>query len=134
MSDGGAEAAPFRAEFTLIRRAVWPLLLTFIFLGFADILTTLIAYSSAGGFVELNSFAAPFFRLGFTGFMLAEFAKCLPVFPLAYMISLRTDGGSTDLQVGLLKIAAFVVLLVADAYLAWVVFGNNIPGLISVLS
>ena len=105
----------------------------FIFLGFADVLTTLIAFSSGGGFVELNSFAAPFFRMGFTGFMLAEFAKCLPVFPLAYMVSLKTSGDSTDVQVGLLRLAAFVVLLVADIYLSWVVFGNNIPGLMGVL-
>lgn len=123
-----------RMDLTLISRLVWPLLFTFIILGFLDTFSTLIAYSVSRRFVELNSFASAFFRKGFAGFMLAEVTKYIPVPSLTYMASLRKIGGPTDYQVGLLKVTALVVLVVADVYLALILVVNNIPTLIGALA
>lgn len=117
------------ADFSVggIAKPIWLLLASFIILGFLDSVTTLVAYSVSGGFVELNSFASPFFRMGFQGFMLADVTKYLPVPPLIYMAALRTGNGAADDQVTLLKIAAFAVLLVADGYLTLILVANNVP-------
>jgi len=137
LSDSNPCAKPGKRSFVEsmdlgpINRIIWLLLAAFVVLGFLDALTTLIAYSHEG-FVELNSFAAAFFKLGLRGFLLGVVTKFLPVFPLTYMAALRPSGGPADVQVGLLKLAAFVVLIVGDINLSWIVLVNNIPHLIGV--
>jgi len=119
-------------DLKVVNKGAWPLLAAFVLLGFFDMLTTLIAYQALDGFVEFNAFAANLFKMGLFGFVLAEFTKCLPIFPLAYMVTLRRSGTHTDNQVGLLKLTAFIVLLVADIFLALIVVANNLPNLLGI--
>ncbi len=113
-----------------IQRLLWPLLVCFVMLGFGDMLTTLLAFSAARQFAELNLFASTLFGLGLPGFLVADLTKYLPVLPLLYIAGLQTDGSKLDFQVSLLKLTALVVLVVADAYLGWILLGNNLPNLV----
>lgn len=114
----------------LIQRLLWPLLGVFLLLSFSDTLTTPLAYASAGGFVELNPFAARMFQLGFWGFLFAYAAKYVPAVPLFYISAIRTQNGRYGFQVRLLKFTAMVVLLGGDVYLGSIVLGNNLPNLL----
>lgn len=100
----------------------------FILLNFADALTTLVAFKSGLGFVEFNPFAAYLFSRAFDGFMVAYLLKLVPAVPLLYMAFVSCKE-AYDVEVRLLRVAALVVLLVADAYLGLIVLGNNVPNL-----
>ena len=115
----------------LIQRLLWPLFAVFLLLAFADVLTTLIAFASGGGFVELNPFASRLFQLKLPGFILAYFMKYLAAIPLFYMISLKEQMGERGFEVRLLKFTALVVLVGADIYLGCIVLVNNLPSLLA---
>lgn len=121
-------AREFTARLSIgkVQRLLWVMLSVFVVLSLSDVMITLAAAMSGRGFVEFNPIGAGLFKMGFTGFMLAYVLKLVPVLPLLYMVSLRDDG----FQARLLKLAAFVVLLVVDAYLGAIVLGNNLPQLL----
>ena len=120
----------YSLDIALIQRLLWPLFAVFVILAFADVLTTLLAFSVGTGFVEYNPYASEFFRLGFAGFILAYIAKYVPAVPLLYMITLKDRTGRHDFEVRLLKFTALVVLVGADIYVGYIVLGNNIPALL----
>lgn len=117
----------------LIQRLLWPLFGLFVVLAFADITTTLLAFTGGSGFVELNPFASELFHLKFEGFLLAYFMKYLAAIPLFFMITLKNKDGKHEFEVRLLKFTAFVVLVGADVYLGFIVLANNLPALVSSL-
>ena len=121
----------YSLDIALIQRLLWPLFAVFVILAFADVLTTLLAFSIGIGFVERNPYASEFFRLGFAGFLLAYIAKYVPAVPLLYMIKLEDKTGKHDFEVRLLKFTALVVLVGTDVYLGYIVLANNLPNLLA---
>ncbi|MDV3243928.1 MAG: DUF5658 family protein [Nitrososphaerales archaeon] len=119
-------------DLAMIQKFLVPLYVAFILLNFSDALTTLVAMTRSLHFVELNPFASTLFKMQLPGFAYAIFMKYVPAVPLFFMVFVRDEQGNHDVEVRLLKFAAFVVLAAADIYLGYIVLGNNLPKILSV--
>jgi hypothetical protein len=106
-----------------------PMLAVLMVLNFLDILSTLVALRITPYFVELNPIASGLFYLGFGGFLMALLLKYAPILPLAYAVFTRDASGRHPMGIRMVKVIAFVVLVVTNAFYVYVV-GSNFGSLL----
>ncbi len=113
-----------------MQNIIWPLFVAFICLNFLDVYTTTLAFTFGPLFHEMNPIAAGLFGGQFPGYLLALTFKYLPMVPLFYLVFVQGDEKNA-VQMRILKLAALVSLVGADALLFYVVGINNLSALLS---
>jgi hypothetical protein len=108
-----------------LNRILFPLLLLFILLNFADVCLTLFAIRIGPPFFELNRVAANLFGLGFVGFLIALALKYSLMLPMAYG-TFASDRTASELQVRIYKLSVLVALASGNLFYAFVITNNTL--------
>jgi Domain of unknown function (DUF5658) len=112
-------------DISKLNKRLMILLSVFITLNFFDAVSTLIALHAGPEFMELNPIASGLFQHSFAGFVAAMSLKYMPMIPLAYVTFLSGDG-SKGVALRIVKVSAFVALVAADIFYAFVVGSNSL--------
>jgi len=91
---------------------------------FLDVTTTLFAFSTMSGFVEMNIIVSRLFEKGYTGFLWALALKYYPLLPVALVIYLNPHGTRFDLQIRVAKVGVLTGLTAANFIYVFIVSHN----------